>query len=93
MAQVNVDPEDLRRFASNLKQFNGDIEQCLQRVHGQFRQLGQSWQDQDYRQFEQIFESTVQQLRRFVQTSEAFIPVLQKKAQAIDVYGNTKFPG
>jgi WXG100 family type VII secretion target len=93
MAQAIVDPKELRRFAGNLRQFNADLEQCLSRVRGQFQQLGQTWQDNDYRQFEQVFATTVQQMRKYVQTSEAFLPVLDKKAQAIEEFQRHTFPG
>jgi uncharacterized protein YukE len=86
MAQAIVDPQELRRFASNLRQFNSDLEQCLQRVRGQFQHLSGTWQDSEYRKFAEVFEQTVLELRRYVQTSEAFIPVLDKKAEHIEGY-------
>ena len=91
MAQAIVDPQELRRFSSNLKQFNGELEHAVQRVRGQFQQLGGTWQDSEYRKFAEVFDRTVQELRKFIQTSEAFLPILDKKAQAIEEFQRHSF--
>ena len=42
MAQAIVNPEEIRRFAARLKQFNNDLMNQLTVLHGQVSGLGQS---------------------------------------------------
>ena len=62
MSQAIVDPAELRRFASNLKRFNADLQAGLAGMHGQLIALGDSWRDQESDRFRQEFENTMQVL-------------------------------
>lgn len=42
MSQAIVDPAEVRRFASNLKRFNADLQSALAGLHGQLTALGDS---------------------------------------------------
>ena len=46
MSQAIVDPAEVRRFASNLKRFNADLQAAVAGLHGQLMALGDSWRDQ-----------------------------------------------
>jgi len=56
MAQAIVNPEDLRRFAARLKQFNNEMMTQLTTLHGQLSGLGQSWRDREHDKFVEEFE-------------------------------------
>ena len=45
MAQAIGSPEDLERFAQELKQFNGQLAQSMARLQGQFTRVGDTWRD------------------------------------------------
>ncbi len=86
MSQAIVDPAELRRFASNLKRFNADLEAGLAGLHGQLVGLGDSWRDQEHDRFRQEFETTMQVLERFLVVTEEHIPFLLRKAERIEEY-------
>ena len=58
MSQAIVDPLELRRFAHQLKQFNGDLRERLSGLHAELTRLGDSWRDQEHEKFTQEFEQT-----------------------------------
>ena len=86
MSQAIVDPAELRRFATNLKRFNADLQSSLAGLHGQLVSLGDSWRDQEHDRFRQEFETTVQVVERFLEVSGDHIPFLLRKAERIEEY-------
>ena len=86
MAQAIVDPAELRRFAQNLKRFNGDVQANLSALHGQLLGLGDTWRDQEHALFLQEFEQTVAVLEKFLETADQHIPFLMRKAERIEEY-------
>jgi hypothetical protein len=86
MSQAIVDPAELRRFASNLKRFNADLQVGLAGMHGQLIALGDSWRDQEHERFRQEFETTMHVLERFLEVAEEHIPFLLRKAERIEEY-------
>ncbi len=53
MPQAVVSPEELERFAQNLKQFNAQLKQSMSQLNGQFSQLGETSRDQEHQKFAQ----------------------------------------
>ena len=51
MPQAIVDPAEVRRFAMNLKRFNGDLMNQLAVLHGQLLTLSNTWRDQEQIKF------------------------------------------
>jgi WXG100 family type VII secretion target len=86
MSQAIVNPDELRKFANHLKQFNGELQASSARLNAQFRQLGSTWRDKEHAKFAQEFEQTMKAIQRFKAASDQQIPVLIKKAQIIDQY-------
>jgi WXG100 family type VII secretion target len=86
MAQAIVDPAELRRFAQNLKRFNGELENQLSMLHGQLLSLGQTWRDQEQTRFVDEFEQTMLVLKRFMEAANEHIPFLLRKADRVEEY-------
>ena len=86
MAQAVVNPEELRRFAGRLKQFNNEMFSQLTALHGQLSVLSQSWRDREHDKFVDEFEQTLQVVKRFVDATNQHIPFLLRKAERIDEY-------
>ncbi|MCZ6837448.1 MAG: WXG100 family type VII secretion target [Planctomycetota bacterium] len=86
MGKAIVEPEELRRFAQDLKRFNNEMKNQMQILNGRFISLGQSWRDQEQRKFAQQFEDTMRTLNRFMEASVEQIPFLLRKAEQIDEY-------
>jgi uncharacterized protein YukE len=86
MAQAVVDPNELRRFATNLKRFNGDLQSNIASIHAQLLALGDSWRDQEHEKFRAEFEDTLRVVERFIETAGEHIPFLMRKAERIEDY-------
>ena len=86
MAQAVVNPEELRRFAAQLKRFNNDMLTNLTTLHGQLAGLGQTWRDREHDKFCEEFEQTLQVVKRFVDSTNQHIPFLLRKAERIEEY-------
>ena len=86
MARAIVDPEELRRFAIELKRFNGDLQGQVASIHRQFGKLGETWRDQEHAKFAEDFEKMVRALSKFVEESDKQVPLLLRKAERIQDY-------
>ena len=84
MAKAIVDPEELRRFALDLKRFNNELNTQISSLHGRFVGLGQTWRDQEHEKFSEEFEQTMKVLSRFIDSSNQHIPYLMRKAERIE---------
>lgn len=86
MSKAIVDPEELRRFAQDLKRFSSGLEDAMKQLHSRMQMLGQSWRDQEHQKFEAEFEETMRTLGRFVASSENHVPFLLRKAERAEQY-------
>ena len=90
MPQAIANPEDLERFARELKQFNGQLQDSMRRFQAQFNRLGETWRDQEHQKFAREFEQTMRTLYQFQRASEQQIPLLLRKAQKLREYLNQR---
>ena len=86
MAQAIMDPEEVRRFASELKRFNTDMQARASALQSRFAALGDTWQDQEHEKFGEEFLTTMKVLKKFIEVSEKHTPYLMRKAQRIEQY-------
>lgn len=86
MSQAIVDPEDLRRFAGLLREFNADLQAKLSVLSSQLNALSQSWRDQEHQKFAEEFGQHLRMAHRFVEANEQHIPYLLRKAERIEEY-------
>jgi uncharacterized protein YukE len=83
-----MDPEEVRRFAAELKKFNTDLQNGMASLQARFGSLGDTWQDQEHAKFTEEFKQTVKALKKFVEISNQHTPYLLRKAQRIEDYLN-----
>lgn len=86
MAQAIMDPEEVRRFATELKRFNQDVQVRAGALQARFAALGGSWQDQEHEKFSEEFVATMKALKKFIEVSDQHAPYLLRKAQRIEQY-------
>jgi len=86
MSKAVVDPEELRRFAFDLKRFNTEMQSQIMTINRRFIKLGETWQDQEQQKFAEQFEKMIAALGKFVDASDQHIPFLLRKAQKIQEY-------
>jgi len=90
MAQAIMDPEEVRRFAEELKRFNTDLADKIVSLQARFSALGDTWQDQEHIKFAEEFKQTMKALKKFVEISNHHTPYLLRKAQRIEEYLNQR---
>lgn len=90
MPQAVADPEELERFAQNLKQFNTELRSSMSRLQGQFSSLGDTWRDQEQARFAHEFQQTMHVLQNFIQVADAHIPFIYRKARRLREYLNQR---
>ena len=86
MAKAIVDPEELRRFAAELKRFSGSLQAEVIGVRRQFVRLGETWRDQEHAKYAEDFERMINAIGRFVESSAKQVPILLRKAEGIQQY-------
>ena len=86
MAQVVIEPEQVKRFAEELQRFNRDLQHRMGSLQARFAALGDTWQDQEHAKFSEEFKDTLKTLKKFVDLSDQHVPYLLRKAQRIEEY-------
>ena len=86
MSPAIVNPEELRRFAQNLKRFNLGLAEQMSALASQLDALNTSWRDQENRRFQEEFQSNLMMINRFLESNEEYIPFLLRKAERIEEY-------
>ena len=86
MSQAIVNPEELRRFAQMLKKFNTGLAEQATALAGQLDALSSTWRDQENHRFSEEFQRNLQTIARFIESNDAYIPFLLRKAERIDEY-------
>lgn len=81
-----MDPEEVRRFAKELKRFNDDVQVRAAALQARFTALGGTWQDAEQEKFAEEFIVTMKVLKKFMEISEKHSPFLLRKAQRIEEY-------
>ena len=81
-----MDPEEVRRFAKELKRFNDDAQTRVAALQARFSALSGTWQDQEHEKFAEEFLATIKVLKKFTESSEKHTPFLLRKAQRIEEY-------
>lgn len=86
MPKAFVNPEELRRFAFDLKRFNETLKEDLSGIHKRFLKLGETWQDQEQAKFAETFDLMVRTLAKFADAADKHVPFLLRKAERIQEY-------
>src|SRR5690606_23869306 len=92
MPQAIIDPEEVRRFADELKRFNSDLQNRLTLLQARFASLADSWQDQEHAKFAEEFKQTMKAFKKCTEISHQHTPYLLRKAQRIEEYLNQRCP-
>ena len=90
MARAIIDPDEVRAFASELKNFNDELQNRMMSLYMRFKALNESWQDQEQARFAEEFEKSIKSLKKFVELSNVQAPILMRKADKIDEYLNQR---
>lgn len=86
MSKAIVDPDEVRRFATDLKRFSAMLDGSMRQLQGRLNALGQTWRDQEHQKFTVEFEDTMRVLARFVAAADKQVPFLLRKAEKAEEY-------
>ena len=86
MTQAIIDPSEVKKFASDLKNFVNKLEQSLKRTESKLSNLGQTWRDVEHKKFEQQFRQSVRTLKPLMGDINEYIGFLGRKASAAEEY-------
>ena len=86
MTQAIIDPEEVRRFAEELRRFNNEVGNRMSSLQARFSALGDSWKDQEQAKFAEEFADTMKAMKKFMESSQRHVPFLVRKAQRIEEY-------
>jgi len=86
MPQAIVSPEEVRRFAAELKNFNSSLDSDCKKINSRLKALGNTWRDQEHKKFEQEFTQTERIIKQFLQKSQEYVPFLIRKATKAEEY-------
>lgn len=86
MPKAIVDPDDLHRFAVELRRFSSGTQEQISSINRHFNKLGETWQDQEHAKFAGEFQHMIRVLTKFVASAEEQAPLLLRKAEAIRRY-------
>jgi uncharacterized protein YukE len=86
MAQAIGDPDELERFAHSLQQFIDSLNDSVGNLNGAFASLGDTWQDDKQKQFEEEYNMLVLQLKQFEACTSEQIPYLSALAARLRDY-------
>ena len=86
MAKAIIDPDEVRAFAGELKNFNEELQGRMLSLYTRYKSLGETWQDQEQARFAEEFEKAMKNLKKFIELSNTQAPLLMRKADKIDEY-------
>ncbi|MGL4512958.1 MAG: WXG100 family type VII secretion target [Lacipirellulaceae bacterium] len=86
MSQAIVDPNELRKFATNLRRFNAELEERMSALAAQLHGLSATWRDQEHKKFVEDFEQQMKAIARYVEATNEHAPFLLRKAERIEEY-------
>ena len=90
MAKAIIDPEEVRAFASELKNFNEELQGRMMSLFMRYKSLSETQHDQEQARFAEEFEQALKNLKKFIEASNQQAPLLLRKAQKIDEYLNQR---
>jgi len=86
MPQIYVNPEKLKAFSQELKNFTSFIESIGVMTNSQLYLLRESWRDEQYDRFKEQFDKTMKLLQSFSETALKESLFLEKKAKDLEDY-------
>jgi uncharacterized protein YukE len=84
MASVDADPADLQRFAAQLRRYQADGVQQLDRLSGQLNAM--RWSDAQQRRFQTEWDRNARSIRAFMNSIDQHAAYLERKAKQLEDY-------
>ena len=83
MSQAHVNPDELQSFRNTLSNYLDTIQSETETLESAFANLGETWHDEKYTEFEEIFQELKSVINNFVERGEEEIPRLRQMEEDI----------
>ena len=83
---IDIDVELLTAFLGELKRFNRELFESMERCNTQFASLSDGWQDERFRKFSDDWAEAAAAISKYLGDSVGQIAVLEDKAAAARAY-------
>lgn len=84
--EIYANPQRLLSLADELRMFTNGLRAELERMNTGLRNLGATWQDEEYKKFKRIFDSLKEELAKLDQEISRRQPELKEDAQLLRDY-------
>ncbi len=83
MSQAHVNPDELQSFRNTLSNYLETIQSETETLENAFANLGETWHDEKYTEFEEIFQELKSVINNFVERGEEEVPRLRQMEEDI----------
>lgn len=90
MSDVHGNPDEIRLFATHLRQFSSNLGELRGATLSRMADLNQSWKDRENSEFVDRYREVIGPLDPLIATLDEYAAFLVRKAAALDSYLNTK---
>jgi len=87
MPGIHADPKEIERFRGQLTKFNNELERMTSQLEGNMRELGNTWQDQQFQKFSNEMTQSIHSFKRYLQSADSTLRELSKKVYHLNEYG------
>ncbi len=86
MSQIIVDPSEMRKFETSLRELRVEIDARRSMLGQQITEVRNFWEDEKYRQFQRKSETLMLEVQYFSKLCDKYCDYLNKKAAAAEMY-------
>ena len=86
MAQIIVDPSEMRKFEAALRELRAEVDARRQQLEGQIVDVRSFWDDEKYQQFQHQSEELMLQVQHFSKLCDQYCDYLTEKATLAERY-------
>lgn len=86
MGMAIGNPEDIANFANALEGYLNTVTEETNKLNSAFQQLGETWQDQQRKSFEETYQQLLNALSSFKENASEQIPHLRIMAEDLKTY-------
>jgi len=83
MSQAHVNPDELQSFRNTLSDYLETVQNETATLENAFANLGETWHDEKYTEFEEIFQELKGVINNFVERGEEEVPRLRQMEEDI----------
>lgn len=83
MSKAHVNPDELQSFRNTLTDYLETIQSETETLSNAFARLGETWHDEKYTEFEEIFHELKSVINNFVERGEEEVPRLRQMEEDI----------